>query len=130
MTRQGGVRRGGDGGPGPARAPRGGDKAERAERDAPTQRKQPDDLSDLAPALRRVLRRIGAPEPHAVARLEQRWQDVLGPAAPHARLVKVTSGQVVVEVDHPVWATRVQMARGRLEEALGEPARVDVRVRR
>ena len=77
-----------------------------------------------------MLRRIGASEPDTVARLEACWEDALGPAAPHARLVKVTAGHIVVEVDHAVWATRVGMARGRLEAVLGEPAHIDVRVRR
>jgi Dna[CI] antecedent, DciA len=92
--------------------------------------KRPDDLRDVRGPLGRVMRRLGIPRPETLARLEAGWDDALGPAAAHARLVRLGDGEAVVEVDHPVWATRVQMAKGSLEELAGEPLRLEVSVRR
>jgi predicted nucleic acid-binding Zn ribbon protein len=88
------------------------------------------EFRDLGPAVRRVMRRIGAPEAGTLERLEAGWADALDLAADHARLVRFAEGELVVEVDHAVWATRVRMARPRLEALAGEALRVEVRVRR
>ena len=84
---------------------------------------------DIGSAVRRVLRRLGAPDPGALERLEAGWAEALGPVAGHARLVRLADGELVVEVDHAVWATRVTMARSRLEDLAGDRLHVVVRVR-
>ena len=80
--------------------------------------------------MRRLLQRLGAPDPAVLTRLEEGWEGALGAAAPHARVFSLTAGELVVEADHPAWATRVEMARGRLQDLAGEPLHVVVRVRR
>jgi hypothetical protein len=88
------------------------------------------DPEEVRGPLGRVLRRLGAPAADTLTRLEAGWQEALGPAAPHASIVRLGRGELVVEVDHAVWATRVQMARTGLESLAGEPLRVEVRIRR
>ena len=88
------------------------------------------DLDPLGSSLQRVLERLGAGDPGALERLTNGWDEALGPAAPHARLVAYREGELVVEADHPAWATRVQMAKGRLESLAGESLRLEVRIRR
>ena len=83
----------------------------------------------MGSAVRRVLRRLGAPDPGALERLEAGWDDALGPVSGHARLVRLADGELVVEVDHAVWATRVSMAKTRLEELAGDRLHLVVRVR-
>ena len=85
---------------------------------------------DLDAAVGRVLRRLGAPDPQVLERLEAGWPGALGVAAEHARMVRFAGGELMVEVDHPVWATRVQLSRAALEALAGEPVRLLVRVRR
>lgn len=83
----------------------------------------------LGASLKRVLGRLGAPDPRVLERLEEGWVAALADAATHARPVRLSDGELLVEVDHPVWASRVRLARQRLEELAGEPLRVEVRVR-
>ena len=88
------------------------------------------DLSAVGPAIERVVARLGVRNLGVVARLEEGWEEVLGDAAGHARLVRYTDGEVLIAVDHPAWATRVQMVRPALEALAGEPLRLEIRVGR
>lgn len=89
-----------------------------------------DELREVGSAVSRVLRRLGAPDPGAAERLAAGWEEVLGPAASHCRVVRLGAGELVVEVDHPAWATRARMSRAGLEALVGERLRLEIRVRR
>ncbi len=55
-----------------------------------------------------VARHLGAPPPRALARLFERWEEIVGPAvAAHTRPVSLVRGTLVVTVDQPGWAAQI-----------------------
>ncbi len=71
------------------------------------------------------LRRLG--RAMALTGVAAVWSEVVGPeAALHMRPVSLDGGQLVVEVDHPSWATQAQLSAsdvlGRLRQELGDEA--------
>ncbi|MBV9660808.1 MAG: DUF721 domain-containing protein [Acidimicrobiales bacterium] len=63
----------------------------------------------LSESLDRVTRRLGSPAAGVFARLFSGWEELVGAdIAAHARPVSVKRGVLVLEVDHPVWATQLR----------------------
>ena len=62
----------------------------------------------LGDSLGAVARHLGAPPPEALARLFERWDELVGPAmAAHTRPVSLVRGTLVVTVDQPGWAAQL-----------------------
>jgi predicted nucleic acid-binding Zn ribbon protein len=66
-----------------------------------------------------------------------RWEDAVGPqVAAHARPAALVDGRLVVEVDHPTWATQLRfleaelLARLRDIGGVDEVTSIELRVRR
>ncbi len=95
---------------------------------------RPSEPRPLSDGLDRVLRSLGAPPVAAMAEVHRQWPLVVGAdVAAHTR-PRVTEGRLVVDVDHPAWASRVRFVEARILEWLtelmgeGAPSRVEVRV--
>ena len=80
-------------------------------------------------------KRIGAPPTRTASSVFSGWREVVGDAvADHANPVALRDRVLVVEVDHPTWATQVKLLAGDLLERLAEVAgdgvvgRIEVRV--
>ena len=87
-------------------------------------------------ALDAVAARLGGGTARGMTALYQRWEDVLGAAAAvHARPGPLRQGRLVVEVDHPAWATSLAHLEGTIVRRAAEVAGpgvvrgVDVRIR-
>jgi predicted nucleic acid-binding Zn ribbon protein len=88
-------------------------------------------------ALGQVASKLGAGRAEVVGTLFARWTDIVGPSvAAHVRPVRVDGETLVVEADHPAWATQVRHVAtdilDRVRDACGEggaPRRIEVRVR-
>jgi len=62
----------------------------------------------IGPSLDSVAARLGGGSARGLGALYDRWEDVVGPAtAAHARPGALRQGRLVVEVDHPAWATSI-----------------------
>jgi predicted nucleic acid-binding Zn ribbon protein len=90
----------------------------------------------IGSAVDRLLRQRGMEDALVLGRVTTCWEDVVGPEVArqvHPQVVR--GGELVVSVDHPAWATELEMAGsavlGRLAERLGDaaPERLSVRVR-
>ena len=95
-----------------------------------------EDPVPLRDALGEVGKQLGLPSIDAFDVLIATWPEVVGPdIAAHARVRSVHDGECVVEVDGPVWATRVRYLgpelKRRANERCGSPlvARVTVVVK-
>jgi len=82
-------------------------------------------------------KRLGAPRAGALGAVFSGWDDAVGEAvAAHCQPRSLRDGVLVVEVDHPGWATQLRYLSASLVERMNEVAgpgvvtRVDVRVRR
>lgn len=91
----------------------------------------------IGPSLDRVAANLGAGTALGLGALYERWADVVGSAAAaHTRPGALRQGRLVVEVDHPAWATSLAHLEAtvlrRLDEVagVGVVTAVDVRVRR
>lgn len=106
---------------------------------APTHRSAPtgDGTRTVAigPALERLLRLRGMEDAVVLGQVSACWEEIVGPEVArqvHPRLVR--DGELVLQVDHPAWATELELAGpavlSRLHEHLGEaaPKRLSVRV--
>ncbi len=63
----------------------------------------------LRDALAAVSRDLRLAAPDALADLTAVWREIAGPdVAGHARVVSLRDGRCTLEVDGPVWATRVR----------------------
>jgi predicted nucleic acid-binding Zn ribbon protein len=89
----------------------------------------------IGSALNRLLHERGMEDALVLGRVASCWEDVVGPEVArqvHPRLVR--GRELVVTVDHPAWATELELAGsavlGRLAERLGDvaPERLTVRV--
>ena len=62
-----------------------------------------------ATASTRSSARCGAPSARSLAGVFSRWEEAVGPQiAAHARPAALVDGCLVVEVDHPTWATQLR----------------------
>jgi len=89
----------------------------------------------IGTALDRLLRQRGMEDALVLGRVAGCWEKVVGPEiARQVRPQLVRDGELVVSVDHPAWATELELAGsavlGRLAEELGDvaPKRLSVRV--
>ena len=87
-------------------------------------------------ALDSVAARLGGGSARGMAALYERWEEIVGAAAAvHARPGALRQGRLVVEVDHPAWATSLAHLETTIVRRAGEVAgpgvvrAVDVRVR-
>ncbi|HZM58034.1 MAG TPA: DUF721 domain-containing protein [Acidimicrobiales bacterium] len=91
----------------------------------------------LDASLDAVSQRLGMRDSRGLGRLFSRWQDIVGPAmASHVQPVRIDAEALVVNVDHPAWATQVRYLGDELLDRVAEqagverPGRLEVRVRR
>jgi predicted nucleic acid-binding Zn ribbon protein len=89
----------------------------------------------IGTAVDRLLRQRGMEDALVLGRVASCWEEVVGPeVARQVRPQFVRDGELVVSVDHPAWATELELAGsavlGRLFEQLGDvaPKRLSVRV--
>jgi predicted nucleic acid-binding Zn ribbon protein len=94
---------------------------------------EPRSLGDSVDELVRSLRGTGA---RTLAGVFARWDEAVGAQiAAHAQPAALVDGCLVVEVDHPTWATELRFLEpqvlGRLQEVTGasEVTRMEIRVR-
>ena len=89
----------------------------------------------IGTAVDRLLRQRGMEDALVLGRVAGCWEQVVGPEVArqvHPELVR--DDELVVSVDHPAWATELELAGsavlGRLAEELGDvaPKRLSVRV--
>ncbi|MGA3352205.1 MAG: DUF721 domain-containing protein [Acidimicrobiales bacterium] len=89
----------------------------------------------IGAALDHMLRQRGMEDALVLGRVTSCWEDVVGPEIArqvHPQLVR--GRELIVSVDHPAWATELELAGSavlsRLAEHLGElaPSRLSVRV--
>ena len=89
----------------------------------------------IGAAVDRLLRQRGMEDALVLGRVAGCWENVVGPeVARQVRPQLVRDGELVVSVDHPAWATELELAGSavlsRLAEELGDvaPKRLSVRV--
>ena len=89
----------------------------------------------LSRSLDRIAHALGAPTARALVKVFAGWNDAVGEqAAPHTRPVSLLHGVLVVEVDHPTWATHLRYGGKQVIERLdaiageGIVTRIDPRV--
>jgi predicted nucleic acid-binding Zn ribbon protein len=94
---------------------------------------EPRALGDSVDELVRSLRGTGA---RTLAGVFARWDEAVGPQiAAHARPASLVDGCLVVDVDHPTWATELRFLQTtvlqRLRDVAGadEVTRIELRVR-
>lgn len=95
-----------------------------------TARDEPVPLRD---AVAKLGKELGVPAPDALAVLETRWPDVVGPQiAAHAKVRSLRDGECTIEVDGPIWATQLRYAANdvlsRANELCGGVVLASVRV--
>ena len=74
-----------------------------------------------------VARHLGAPPPQALARVFERWGELVGPAlAAHTRPVSLARGTLVVAVDQPGWAAQLGWLEADLLRRFTEQLGADV----
>ena len=83
-----------------------------------------------------VVRSLHGTSARSLAGVFGRWEEAVGPqVAAHARPVSLVDGCLVVDVDHPTWATQLRFLETdlltRLREVAGvdEVSRIELRVR-
>jgi len=89
----------------------------------------------IGTAVDKMLRERGMEDAIVLGRVTSCWEEIVGPEiARQVRPQLVRDDELVVSVDHPAWATELELAGvavlGRLSEALGDmaPRRLSVRV--
>ncbi len=97
---------------------------------------RPKEPQPLGESLDRVAARIGAGSALGLGALYDRWEEIVGaPAAAHAVPAGLRKGRLVVEVDHPAWATSLAHLESTLLRRVAEVTGtelvtgIDVRVR-
>ena len=77
----------------------------------------------LGVSLDRVAARLGGGSARGLGALYDRWEEIIGvAAAAHARPGALRRGRLVVEVDHPAWATSLAHLEGTLLRRAAEVA--------
>ena len=89
---------------------------------------------ELQRSLRNYLDRQGLTSLNALAVVATDWSEVAGEQlAAHSKPVALTNARLVVEVDHPAWATELRIHAKtlliRLENSLGPAVITDIEVR-
>jgi predicted nucleic acid-binding Zn ribbon protein len=94
---------------------------------------EPRALRDSVDDVVRSLRGTGA---RSLAGVFARWEEAVGPqVAAHARPASLADGCLVIDVDHPTWATQLRFLEAdllrRLRDVAGvdEVSRIELRVR-
>ena len=88
----------------------------------------------LADSLSAVVSGLGGADRGGIATVFGQWEQLVGPAvAAHVTPVRMAADVLVLEVDHPAWATQVRQLSteilDRIEAAgAARPARISVRV--
>ncbi len=89
----------------------------------------------IGSAIGQLLRQRGMEDALVLGRVADCWEEVVGPGmARQVRPQLVRGRELVVSVDHPAWATELELAGsavlGRLADELGDaaPERLSVRV--
>jgi len=81
----------------------------------------------LAASLDRVAARLGAGSALGLGALYERWEEIVGPAtAAHATPGGLRQGRLLVEVDHPAWATSLAHLEATLLRRVAEVAGPDL----
>jgi predicted nucleic acid-binding Zn ribbon protein len=91
----------------------------------------------IGEALGEVASKLGAGRADVVGTLFRRWDDIVGTAvAAHVRPARVDGTTLVLDADHPAWATQVRQLTAQILTRVCEvcgpaeaPTRVEVRVR-
>lgn len=88
----------------------------------------------VADSLDRLTHRLGAPRSSVLASIFSRWEDLVGPdIAAHSKPVSLREKVLVLNVDHPAWATHLQYLTGellsRIEEATGPDEVREIRLK-
>ena len=88
----------------------------------------------IGSAVSQLLRQRGLEEALVLGRVTDCWENVVGPeVARQVRPQVVRGGELVVTVNHPAWATELELAGsaviGRLAAEIGEGAPERLRVR-
>jgi predicted nucleic acid-binding Zn ribbon protein len=94
------------------------------------------DPTPLRAGLDAVVRGLQGPSARTVRGVFARWEEAVGPQiAAHATPVGLRDGCLLVDVDHPTWATQLRFLEsdllGRLQAVTnpGEVTRIELRVR-
>jgi predicted nucleic acid-binding Zn ribbon protein len=91
----------------------------------------------MAEALGSVAGRLGLGRTDLISIVFGRWEELVGPSvAAHVRPVRLVAGTLIVQADHPAWATQVRHLAPEILERVaselggeGAPARLEIRVR-
>jgi predicted nucleic acid-binding Zn ribbon protein len=96
--------------------------------------KGPRRLDASLPAL---AERLGMEDAGGLGRLFGSWATIVGPVmADHVQPVRIDADALVVQVDHPAWATQIKGLGDELLDRVAEkthlarPGRIEVRIRR
>jgi predicted nucleic acid-binding Zn ribbon protein len=91
----------------------------------------------VAASLGELTRRLGMPDTGVLATVFSRWEELVGPdVASHTAPRSLRDGTLVIEVDHPAWATQLRwlsadlLARVRAETGLDSLTGVRITLRR
>ena len=93
-----------------------------------------DEPRPISDALAKLRADFGLPATDALAVLEARWEEVVGPeVARHSRLGALRSGVATIVVDSSPWATQLRFLEPtivqRAEEVTGDPVVREIRIR-
>jgi predicted nucleic acid-binding Zn ribbon protein len=96
----------------------------------------PRDPRPLRDSVDEVVRSLRGTSARSLAGVFSRWEEAVGPQiAAHAKPAALVDGCLVVEVDHPTWATQLRFLETdlltRLRDVAGvdEVGRIELRVR-
>ena len=97
---------------------------------------RPHEPQPIGASLDMVAARLGAGSARGLGTLYDRWEDIVGAAAAaHAKPSGLRKGRLVIEVDHPAWATSLAHLEATLLRKVAEVAGpglvqgIEVRVR-
>jgi predicted nucleic acid-binding Zn ribbon protein len=80
----------------------------------------------LAESLDQLVRALRGTSARSLSGVFERWADAVGPAvAAHTKPISLADGRLVVEVDHPAWATQLRFLEADVLDRLHEVAGVD-----
>ena len=83
----------------------------------------PQEPQPLGSSLDEVAAQLGAGSALGLGALYDRWEEIVGaPTAAHARPAGLRAGRLVVEVDHPAWATSLAHLEATLLRRVSEVA--------
>lgn len=88
---------------------------------------RPHEPQGLGDSLDSVAARLGAGSALGLGALYERWEEIVGgPAAAHAVPAGLRGGRLVIEVDHPAWATSLAHLERTLLKRVAEVAGPDL----